>query len=155
MASNVADASRSPSEPGTAATLTGSPVTARLLLVLAIATGVVAGILADASEESSLALSKAGGDLTRLLRAMAVLEAGMAAAVTAAVMWRPGTGLGPAWLAAYAVACAAMATGPARIWGMAHVGTGALLSQAGLLTANVLLWRDPEVAWLAAMVAAR
>ena len=134
----------------------GSPTVARVLLVLLIAAAATAGFLAVGAEAASLAASRAGVDLTRLLRGMAVLKSLMAAGATAAVLWRLGTPVKPLWLAAYAVSCGAMWAGPGLIWNMAYIRTGALLLHGGLLACVVLIWRDPAVAArLAAMVSAR
>jgi hypothetical protein len=87
---------------------------------------------------------------------MAVLKAAMAAGLVAAVVWRLGSAAGPVWFGLYALACAAMAAGPALIWNMDAVGPGALLLHGGLVAAVVLLWRDKAVsALLSAMIAAR
>ena len=132
------------------------PTAHRMLVILVITAVLAVGMVVNDSVASSRAVVHAGDELTRLLRAMAVLKAAMAAIVAAAVLWRLGTGISAAWLAAYALACAAIAAGPALIWSMAHVGVGALLSHAGLLAALLLLWRDPVVAKrLAALVTAR
>jgi hypothetical protein len=80
----------------------------------------------------------------------------MAAGATAAVFWRLGAAAAWPWLAAYLAGCAAMAAGPSVIWGMAHVGIGALLLHGGLLATILLLWQDPEVSTrLSAIVASR
>jgi hypothetical protein len=133
-----------------------APSHARLLILLVIALALAAGVLASGPVASARAMSASGADLTRLLRAMAAIKALMAAGVAGAVLWRLGAAVSPAWLAAYAAACAAMAMGPGLIWSMAHIGMGALFLHAGLVGSVVLLWRDPVVtARLAAMVAAR
>ena len=152
----VADSSIAARTPRTAAELTASPALARLLFVLVVGAAIAAGALATGAETSSHAMSNAGAELTRLLRAMAAFKALMAAGVAAAVLWRLGAAVKLASFGAYALACGAMAAGPALIWGMAHVGAGALLLHGGLLAAVLLLWRDPVVSRrLAAMVTAR
>jgi hypothetical protein len=83
--------------------------------------------------------------LTRLLRAMTAIKVLMVAGAAAAVFWRLSVPVTPVRLGAYAMACAAMAAGPGLIWNMAHIGWGALILHAGLLSAVVLLWRDPAV----------
>jgi hypothetical protein len=127
------------------------PARAVLTLVLLLAL-LVAAAYAGPSAHAAL------GDpaLMRLLRAMAVIKAGMAAAVIAAVFWRLGVAATPLALAGYAAVCAAMASGPLLIWGMAHVVLGALVLHAGLLAGALLLWRDPATtARLKALIAAR
>jgi hypothetical protein len=133
-----------------------APVPARALLALVVVAAVAAGLLATEPAAAARAVDAAGADLTRLLRAMAVLKAAMAAGAAAAVLWRLGTAVSWPWLAGYAAACAAMAAGPGLIWDMAHVGLGAALLHGGLLATGLLLWRDPAVgARLSAIVAAR
>ena len=134
----------------------GSPITARLALAVMIAVALAAAFLATNPDTATQAATLAGKDLTRLLRAMAVIKAGMALAVIAAVFWRLGSAITLPRFGAYALVCAAMASGPALIWDMAAVGAGALLLHCGLLAGVVLLWRDPAVSVrLAALVAAR
>lgn len=133
-----------------------APGLARLILLGAVLVALAAGFLAAGPAARAMAAQQAGGDLTRLLRAMAALKALMAAGVTAAILWRLAAAISPARLAAYALACAAMAAGPGMIWGMADVGTGALLLHGGLLAAILLLWRDPATAArLAAVIETR
>lgn len=132
------------------------PAMARALLTLVIAASLAAGLLATGAEASASAIALAGADLTRLLRAMALLKALMAGGMAAAVLWRLGSPVTWTRWTAYALACACAAAGPGLIWQMAHVGAGALTLHAGLLAGLILLWRDPAVgARLAAMVEAR
>jgi hypothetical protein len=133
-----------------------SPAAARALFACVVLAAIAVGFLATGADATARAVGQSGADLTHLLRAMAALKAVMATGMAAAVMWRLGAAVPPLWLAAYAVACAAMAAGPGVIWGMAHVGLGALLLHGGLLTTGLLLWRDPAVSTrLSAIVAAR
>jgi hypothetical protein len=132
------------------------PGPARVVLAVAILAAAGGAVLATGPEAAARAVADSGADLTRLLRAMAVLKAFMAAGLVAAVAWRLGAAVALPWLAAYAAAAAAMAAGPVLIWDMAHVGLGAVLLHGGLLAAVLLLWRDPVVgARLSAIVAAR
>ena len=134
----------------------GSPNIRRLLLLLLICFAVAGGVLATSSADAAQAVAHAGADLVRLLRVMALLKVGLALGAVAAVLWRFGTAVTPVWFAAYATACGAMAAGPALIWSMAYVGTGALLLHGGLAAAVLLLWRDPGVTTrLSAMITAR
>jgi hypothetical protein len=129
---------------------------ARAVLLVVIAASLVAGFLATDSGASAQAVAASGPDLTRLLRAMAAIKVGFAAAASAVVLWRMASPMGSAWFALYLLACGAMAAGPGLIWDMARVGSGALLLHAGLLAAIVLLWRDPGVSErLKAVVASR
>ncbi len=128
--------------------------TARALLLLVV--GVAAAAGAAAAAQGPQVAAYADPDLARLLRAMAVLKGLIACGAVSAMLWRLGTAVPPPRLAAYAFAAAAMAAGPGLIWGMTHLGVGALLLHGGLLACVLLLWRDPEVSRrLAGMVAAR
>ena len=128
----------------------------RLLMGVIIAGAIIAGFSLTGSEATNQAVSLAGADFARLLRAMAMIKAVLALGAITAVFWRLGTAISLPWFGAYAAACTAMAAGPGLIWAMAHVGLGAVLLHGGLLVACLLLWRDPVVsARLAAIVAAR
>ncbi len=130
------------------------PAVARAVLTVVV---VIAG-LATAAFVASSPHAAAGADpaLTRLLRAMAVIKAGMAAGVVAVVFWRLGVAAKPLALGAYALVSAAMASGPILIWGMTHLVLGAFLLHAGLVAGAVMLWRDPATtARLKALIAAR
>ncbi len=131
-----------------------APGVARSLLALVLFVTLLASAALVAS--SSHASLNADPALTRLLRAMAVIKAGMAAGVIAAVFWRLGVGVTPFALGAYAVVSVAMASGPVLIWGMTHLVLGALLLHAGLLVGAIMLWRDPSTTRrLQALIAAR
>jgi hypothetical protein len=132
------------------------PSIGRGVLVLAVAGGLAAGLLASDGVLSAQAVALSGPDLTRLLRAMAAIKAVMALAALGVVWWRLGVPVGAIRLAGYATSCAAMAAGPGLIWQMVHVGWGAALLHGGLLAAVLLLWRDPATSGrLAVLVAAR
>jgi hypothetical protein len=120
------------------------------------AAAAAAGVLSTGADVTAKSIAASGEDFARLLRSMALLKAFMAAGAGAAVLWRLASPIGPAWFAAYALSCAAMAAGPGMIWGMEHVGAGALLLHGGLLAGIVLVWRDPAVSQrLADMVEAK
>jgi len=134
--------------PARRAGFTPAKIRAGLLAVMAVA--VVAGFFATGSQASHLAMVNDGAALTRLMRFMAVIKAGMAVAVSAVVLWRLGAAITLPWFIGYASSCAAMAAGPGLIWGMAHIGLGALLLHGGLLISILLVWRDPAVGVLLA-----
>ncbi len=139
-----------------AASWTPAPASARLLLAAVVAAAVITGFAVTGEAARNQAVMASGADLTRLLRAMAAIKALMATGAVAGVAWRLGMPVGWLRLASYAVACGAMAAGPGLIWGMAHVGLGALLLHGGLILSVVMLWQDPAVAaGLARIVAAR
>jgi hypothetical protein len=126
------------------------------LIVATIVAAGVAGALATDGAAAARAAEHAGPALARLLRGMAALKAMMAAGVAGAVVWRLGAPVTAPWLAAYAVAGAAMTAGPGLIWGLTYVGMGAAILHAGLGASVILLWRDPAMARrLAAVIGAR
>jgi hypothetical protein len=123
------------------------PLTAGQSLVLvALLAGAATGFLATSATATAHAVTVSGADFARLLRAMALIKCAMALAAAAGILWRLSTPASLPWLGAYVVGCFAMAAGPGLIWGMVHVGAGALLLHAGLLASLVLIWRDPAVA---------
>jgi len=123
-----------------------APHAARLLVLSVVAMALAAGFLATNAPASALAVRYDGAALTRLVRFMAVVKAGLAFAAAGAVIWRLGVPARWPGLLAYAVSCGGMAAGPGLIWGMVHVGWGAALLHGGLLASVVLLWRDKAVA---------
>lgn len=140
--------------PTRAAVFTPAKRRAGLLAVIAVA--VIAGSFANPSQASHLAMVNDGAALTRLMRFIAVIKAGMAVVVSAVVLWRLGAAITLPWFIGYSSSCAAMAVGPGLIWGMASIGLGALLLHGGLLISILLVWRDPAVGVLLAnTVAAR
>jgi len=131
-----------------------APRIARAGLVLFIGLAVFAGVTFASSPVHDSGLWDPG--LVRLLRAMAVIKAAMAAVVIAGIFWRLGVGAAPLAFAAYLAVSAALASGPILIWGMTHLVLGALLTHAGLFAGLVLLFQDPATTrQLTAMIAAR
>ncbi len=118
---------------------------ARTIVVLAFVGAALAGFVATDGATAARAVEHAGGDLTRLLRAMAAIKAAMALGVMGAVVWRLSLPASTSWLVGYGVAAAVMAAGPGLIWDMAYLGMGALLLHGGLAACAILLWRDPAV----------
>jgi hypothetical protein len=133
-----------------------TPAAARLALLAIIAAAVIAGFTATNLAATAAAISHDGAALTRLMRFMAALKSLIALGAAAAVLWRLGAAISLPWFAAYALTCGAMSAGPGLIWGMAHVGLGALLLHGGLFATILLFWRDPAVSRrLAELLAAR
>jgi hypothetical protein len=133
-----------------------TPSAARLALLAIIAAALIAGFTFTAGTATATAIAHDGAALTRLMRFMAALKSLIALGAAAAVLWRLGAAISLPWFAAYALACGAMSAGPGLIWGMAHVGLGALLLHGGLIGAILLFWRDPAVSTrLGEMLAAR
>lgn len=124
---------------------TPAPGLARGIVIGVAILAAAAGLLATGAHESARAVTRAGPELTRLLRAMTLLKALMAAAASWGVLWRLATTASWRWLGAYAVAVAAMAVGPGLIWDIAHVTLGAVALHTGMIGSAVLLWRDPAV----------
>jgi hypothetical protein len=133
-----------------------SPTVVRTIFLVAVAAALTAGFLANNPTAAALAVQHDGAALTRLMRFMALIKAGMALAAASAVFWRLGVPARWPWLVAYGLSGVAMAAGPGLIWGMVHVGLGALLLHGGLLATIFLLWRDKAVGTrLEALLAAR
>ena len=126
-------------------TIVLSPGLSRPLLVAIVIAAVGFSLLPAGGAPSSTAVLNAGDDLTRLMRFMAAIKAVLVAGAVVAVLWRLGSPVSVRRFYAYGAACALMAAGPGVIWGMAHVGRGALLLHGGLALAIVIMWRDPAV----------
>ena len=117
----------------------------RAFMLLFVVAALVAGFVVTEGSLARSAVAVAGEELTRLLRGMALLKAGMALLAGGAVLWRLKTKVTPRWFALYAMALGAMAAGPGLIWDMAYVRAGAVLLHGGLLASVLLVWRDPVV----------
>jgi hypothetical protein len=91
---------------------------------------------------SSVATPTRDADLARLLLAMGVIKAGLAAGAALLVGWRLGRAVRPALLVAYLAAVAALVVATTLILLQARVPLAALLFHAGLLTLLVGAWRD-------------
>ena len=115
----------------------------RAILVAALALGAIAGYAATSTTESAQAVANAGDELTRLLRAMALIKLALVAGAVWLADWRFRFPAHPALKAGYAISLAAMAAGPGLIWDMTHVAAGAVLLHGGLAAFLLLLWRDP------------
>ena len=135
-----------PGEIGRRGFATASPASARIFLLVVAISAAATGLLADRPEAVARAVTQAGGELTRLLRFMALLKSMMAVAAFAAVIWRLGAPVTATRALAHAAAVIAMAIGPGLIWGMIHLKLGAALLHGGLFATIILLWRDPAVA---------
>jgi hypothetical protein len=122
-----------------------SPASRRAFILLATAAALIASLLATGSQATNLAILHDGTALTRLMRFMAAIKGVMALAAAAAVLWRLGAAISLPRFGAYVVTCASMAAGPGLIWGMAHIGLGAILLHGGLFATIILFWRDPAV----------
>ncbi len=123
--------------------LTATHRRAALLAILAL--GLAAGFVITSPAETASAIHRAGPDLTRLLRGMALLKTAMLTAAAGAILWRFGTPVPRPWFAAYAAALGAMALGPGLVWGMYHLYLGSAAMNGGLIATLILLWRDPGV----------
>ncbi len=122
-----------------------SPALRRGVILAIMAAALIASLLATGNQATHLAILHDGAALTRLMRFMAAIKGVMALAAAAAVLWRLGAAISLPRFGAYAVTCASMAAGPGLIWGMAHIGPGALLLHGGLFATIILFWRDPAV----------
>jgi len=140
--------------PATPPQVSARPPARRAALAVSVLLAVaVAHFAADASASANAVA--ADPELARLLRAMALIKASMAAAaVWLADRLLLRCPLGPGLVAGLVSAVALMAAAPVLMWHVAHVGTGALLFHAGMIALLVLGWRPTE-AWLAARGANR
>jgi hypothetical protein len=136
----------SPTVASVAPTAAVSPQVQRLvLLVVMLAAALVAGFLTANPAATALAAQYDGAALVRLTRFMAAIKTLIAGAATIAILWRLAAPATAAWLGAYSLAAGAMAAGPILIWGLLHIGLGALLLHGGLAATLLLLWRDKAV----------
>ncbi len=117
------------------------------MLVAVVLVSAVAGYAFTTGAESVRAVQAAGPELTRLLRAMALLKSLLAVGALFLVTVRFRFPIAPRLAAAYIAAGAAMAAGPGPIWTMAHVGLGALLLHGGLAAMLLLAWADGGATW--------
>jgi hypothetical protein len=134
----------SPVPAGSTQRLRLSPPSARrAALVVAVVLAVAVAHFATDGAASARAVA-ADPELARLLRAMALIKASMAAAaawIAGRLLREPvGTGLA----AGLVLAVALMAAAPVLMWHVASVGAGALLFHAGMVLLLVLGWRPAE-----------
>ena len=128
--------------PVLARTKAGWPVM-RLALLAAVMVGALAGFAATRQPAMTQAVADAGADLTRLLRAMALIKIVLAAAVVFLIDWRLRFPINLYRATAYIAGAAVMAAGPGMIWGMAHIVLGALLLHGAGATLLLLFCLDP------------
>jgi len=119
------------------------PLSLRLALLAAVMVGAAMGFAVTSAPAASQAVSDAGAELTRLLRAMALIKVVLAAGVVWLIAWRLRFPVNPLLAAGYIAGAAVMAIGPGLIWDMAHVALGALLLHGAGALLLVLFWRDP------------
>ena len=124
-----------------------SAVPYRAVLLAVTVVAATAGFTLTGVEASHAAVRNAGSELVHLLRMMALLKVGLAAAATWLADWRLRQPLAPRLAGAYLAAAGLMAMGPGLIWDMAHVVLGAVLLHAGLAMLIVLACTDGGVAW--------
>jgi hypothetical protein len=145
------------SQPGAVALSTRkdfSPRIAQCIIVAAIIAAGLGACMTAGSQVAARAATEAGSDLTRLLRAMAVIKAVVAG--TATVVWRLASPVSAPRFAVYLAACAAMSAGPALIWSVSYVAFGALILHGGLAVVVITLWRDKVVVHrLSVLIASR
>lgn len=119
----------------------------RAALAAAVLVAVATAHLA-ADHEASARFAAADPELANLLRAMALIKGGMAAAAVwladRLLLRLPALGAGLA--ACLVLAVSLMAAAPVLMWHVAHVGTGALLFHGGMALLLALGWR-PAGAW--------
>ena len=118
-----------------------SPRLSRAALLAAVGLAVAAAHLAGGGEAAARAVT-ADPELTRLLRGMAVLKAGLTLAAVGLVAWRVGYPTSPRLLAGLVASAVLLAAGPVLIWHVAPIVAGALLFHAGMVLLLALCWAD-------------
>lgn len=108
-----------------------SPLLARAVLVAAVALAIALAQFLGQGEAAARA-ALADPELTRLLRGMAVLKAGLALGAVCLVAWRLAYPASLRLAAGLIAAAASMAAGPVLIWHVAPVAAAALLFHAGM-----------------------
>jgi len=131
-----------PSPPARGATLRRAALAGAVAIAVASA-----HLFADGA--ASAGAVAADPELARLLRAMALIKASMAAAAAWLAHRLLREPLGPGLAAGLVAAVALMAAAPVLMWHVAHVGAGAVLFHAGMVLLLVLGWRPAE-AWVPA-----
>jgi hypothetical protein len=125
--------------------MSARPPARRAALTVAV---LLAIAVAHLAADDAASAATADPELARLLRAMALIKASMAAAAAWLADRLLRCPLGPGLAAGLVAAVALMAAAPVLMWHVAHVGTGALLFHAGMIALLVLGWRPAET-WLA------
>lgn len=124
----------------------------RLALMVAVMLGAVIGFTATSGPAAALAIADAGTELTRVLRAMALIKLALAGGVVWLVDWRLRFPVNLRFAMGYIGGALVMAMGPGVIWDMAHVALGAALLHGAGAMLLVLFYRDPgspAMAWAA------
>jgi hypothetical protein len=114
----------------------------RAFLLVAVIAAAGSAWLATPAASVAQATLAIDGELSMLLRFMAVVKATMALAALAATFWRLGYPASPMLATAYVGAMVLMCAAPGLIWQLAHVAIGAALFHAGLLLLVVALFAD-------------
>ncbi len=99
-------------------------------------------------------VQSADPDLARLLKGMAIIKTVILLAVGAAIWWRLGSPIRPAFAAGYITFGATGVAGAALVWNMAGLGLAPFLFDGGLLGFLILALRD-DGPWLRALTRAR
>ncbi len=123
---------------------TSARISWRVVLLLAITTGLAAGFLAQGPAASALATERSGPELTMLLRFMALVKGGAGLALGALAAWRLGRPTPAGVALAYVAAAALLSAAPFLVWGMVHVAIGALAFHAGWLMLLVTSLADRD-----------
>jgi hypothetical protein len=113
----------------------------RQLLWIAVVSAVAIGWTASGGGRSAAA----DADLARLLRAMVVLKAVLAAGALWLIDWRLKAAAPAAVALAYGTAAVLIAASPAVMWHLAHLIAGAALFHAGVGVLLLVGWRDGRV----------
>ena len=118
-----------------------SPRSSHVALLVAVGLAVAVAHLLGGGEVAAR-VAAADPELTRLLRGMAVLKAGLTLAVVGLVAWRVDHPASPRLLAGLIASAALLAAGPVLIWHVAPIVAGALMFHAGMALLLALCWAD-------------
>ena len=99
-------------------------------------------------------VQSADPDLARLLRGMAIIKTAILLAVGAAIWWRLGSAIRPAFAAGYIIFGALGVAGATLVWNMAGLAVAPFLFDGALLGFLVLALRDDNGPWLRALTRA-
>lgn len=130
-----------PAAASLAAQRAASALPVRVALVAAVALAIALAQVLGHGEAAARAAA-ADPELTRMLRGMAALKAGLALGAVCLVAWRLGYPASARLAAGLIAAAALMAAGPVLIWHVAPVAAAALLFHAGMGLLLVLCLTD-------------
>jgi hypothetical protein len=112
------------------------------VLWLVVGSAVAIGWTASDGGASARAAGDVGAELERLLRAMVVIKALLAAGAIGLIDWRFRSPASMVVALAYGAAASLIAAAPAVMWHLTHLVVGAVLFHVGVGLLLVIAWRD-------------